>query len=100
MKSESSLKELKLIKSQIDVISKKYENIANAIEQAEEYSCQYNLKITGVPQQREAETTAFCIKLFHAIGATGISEYDIDIAHRVPARQRTHNYMPNAIREV
>ena len=96
---ESSMKYLKLIKSQIDVISKKCENIANAIEQAEEYSYQYNLKITGVPQQREAETaeetTALCIKLFHAIGATDISEYDIDIAHRVPARQRTH--MPNAI---
>ncbi|CAB4019927.1 Hypothetical predicted protein [Paramuricea clavata] len=70
---ENSMKDLKLIKSQID--------------------------ITGVPQQREAEsaeeTTALCIKLLHAIGATDISEYDIDIAHRVPARQRTH--MPNAI---
>jgi prefoldin subunit 5 len=65
------MKDLKLIKSQIDVISKKSENIANAIEQAEEYSYQYNPKITGVPQQREAETaeetTALCIKLFHAI---------------------------------
>ncbi|CAB4043266.1 Hypothetical predicted protein, partial [Paramuricea clavata] len=96
------MKDLKLIKSQIDVISKKRENIANAIEQAEEYSYQYNLKITGVPQQREAETaeetTALCVKLFHATGATDISEYDIDIAHRVPARQRTH--MPNPLEDL
>ena len=51
------------------------------------YSFQYNVKIIGFPERDEHEssetTTQLCLKLFHAIGAEGVTKNDIDIAHRV-----------------
>lgn len=86
----NTINELKLIKSEVNVISKKCEKIANSIEQLEEYSYQYNVKIVGLPQEQQAETaeqtSKLCLKLFHDIG-TDVSLHDIDIAHRVPSRK-------------
>jgi methyl-accepting chemotaxis protein len=42
--------ELKYIKSQVEIISTKCDKIAKAIDQLEDYSYQYNLKIVGIPQ--------------------------------------------------
>ena len=44
----NTMKELKHINQQVNIISNKFEVIANAIEQIEDYSYQYNIKITGV----------------------------------------------------
>ncbi|CAB4008839.1 Hypothetical predicted protein [Paramuricea clavata] len=71
----------------------KCEVIANAVEQIENYNYQYNIKITGMPQQNPNEsadeTGSMCLKLCTAIGAD-VSIYDVDIAHRVPARRQSN----------
>ena len=89
----NTMKELKHINQQVNIISKKCEVIANAVEQIEDYSYQYNIKITGMPQQNPNEsakkTTSMCLKLFTAIGAD-VSINDVDIAHRVPARRQSN----------
>ena len=89
----NTIKELKQINQKINAISKKCEDIANALEQIEDHSYQYNIKITGMPQQNlhesAEETTSMCLKLFTAIGAD-VSISDVDIAHRVPARNQSN----------
>ena len=53
------------------------------------YSYQYNIKITGVPQVSDRETSEekanICLKIFAGIGV-GILISGIDIAHRVQTR--------------
>ena len=91
--------ELKYIKSQVEIISTKCDKIAKAIDQLEDYSYQYNLKIVGIPQEQATETAEqmanLCLNLFKAIGADDVILQDIDIAHRIPARRSTDR--PNAI---
>jgi hypothetical protein len=59
--------------------------IDKAIDDLLIYSYQYNLKIVGVPQlddkESSDETAVLCINLFRAMGVD-ISISDIDIAHR------------------
>ena len=49
-----------------------------------------------VPEQNDHEsaetTTQLCLKLFHAIGAEGVTKNDIDIAHRVNSRRSDSHY--------
>jgi prefoldin subunit 5 len=95
--------DLKRIDKNLDKVSRRCDEIAEAIEATEEYIYQYNIKITNVPQvgEREsAETIAkLCVKLFSAMGVEDVSLQlqlqDIDIAHRVPHR-RVSQY-PDAI---
>ncbi|CAB4005565.1 Hypothetical predicted protein, partial [Paramuricea clavata] len=90
--------QLQLAKQRNNQPSKKCDEITEAIELAEQYSYQYNIKIMGVPQLNEkesAETTAnLCIKLFTAMGVTDVSLQDIDIAHRVQSRRPSQNSNP------
>ena len=71
-------------------ISEKCEIIAKSTEESEAYSCQFNIKIVGVPPTTERETAQqtaeLCIKLFYALGVEDISINDIDTVHRVPSR--------------
>jgi Mg2+ and Co2+ transporter CorA len=64
---------LKQIKSEVNVISLKCEKFANSIEQIEEYSYQYNVKIIAVPQEQQTETaeqiSKLCLGIFRKIGA-------------------------------
>ena len=57
-----------------------------------EYSYQYNVKIIGLPELSEQEsyfqTSDLCVKLFSDMGAE-VSLHDIDIANRVPQRNRS-----------
>ena len=57
-----------------------------------EYSYQYNVKIIGLPELSEQEsysqTSDLCVKLFSDMGAD-VSLHDIDIANRVPQRNRS-----------
>ena len=89
----NTIKELKQINQKINVISKKCEDIANAVEQIEDHSYQYNIKIIGMPQQNlhesAEETASMCLKLFIAMGAD-VSISDVDIAHRVPSRNQSN----------
>lgn len=90
---------LKSLSSRIAEISTKCDRISAAIDAIQQYSYQYNVKIVGVPQVSDQETSVqtanLCIKLFSALGAAGIDVKDLDTAHRVPAREASNR--PNAI---
>ena len=66
--------------------------IEKIVEELQEYSYAFNIKLLGVPEKNDSEsaddTSELCVKLFNAMGAT-VSLNDIDIAHRVPLRDST-----------
>lgn len=92
-------KELKCLNTKLTELTLKVDKISEQIDSIEQYSYNYNLKIVGVPQILEHETSedtaSLCIKLFSSIGTTNISLQDIDIAHRIPSQRSTGK--PNAI---
>ena len=59
---------------------------------AEGYSYQFNVKITGLSELNSSETapetSSLCVKLFQEMGAE-VSILDIDIAHRVSTRNES-----------
>lgn len=81
--------ELHSLKSRLNSMADQVERIAEAIEEAQRYSYQYNVKITGIPdtnqEETAPETTAMCLNLFQKLGVE-VSKHDIDIAHRVSLR--------------
>jgi chromosome segregation ATPase len=83
--------ELQRLSSKITEVAMKVDNIGSAIDDLQQYSYQYNIKLVGVPQQNAKEsayeTSKLCVDLFYAIGAD-ISIHDIDTAHRVPSRKQ------------
>ena len=94
----NTLKVLKDMKSQLGNIESKCHKISEAVDQMEEYSYQFNIKIVGMPQhvsQSTEVTSKLCLDLFKAIGVEDVSLQDIDIAHRIPARRQTDR--PSAI---
>lgn len=92
--------ELKKLNSRLTEITNKVNQVGDALEQLEEYSFQYNIKIIGLAQQNERETahetSSICVDLFKLIGAE-VNLNDIDIAHRVPSRRRNQDNKPNPI---
>ena len=72
------------------VISSRVNNLASEIDQTQEYSHSYNVKLVGVPEikprENESETSQLCLNIFNTIGAE-IHPYDIDFAHRITPRQ-------------
>ena len=87
-------KKLKEISEWLDNITYRCQAISDAIDDIVDYSYQYNMKIVGVPEASEKESTEttanLCLKLFHALGVKDISMQDIDIAHRVSSRRDTN----------
>ena len=83
--------ELQRLSKRLAEISAKIDNIAQAIDEFQEYSYRYNVKIVGVPEKRTAtketsdETSTLCVALFGAMGVD-VSLSDIDTTHRVPSR--------------
>ena len=72
--------------SRLNKLSAEVTRVGNAIDEVEEYSYQFNVKIIGLPEKSSetaAETSALCVKLFQETGAD-VFLSDIDIAHRVP----------------
>ena len=70
-------------------ISKRAYEIEDSIEAIQQYSYNYNLKITGIPQkpgETVLQSSEICVKLFQKIGACNVTLQDIDIAHRIPKR--------------
>ena len=64
-------------------ISKKVNDLAQAIDNLEAYSYRYNLKLVGIPELPDETATAtanVCV-----LGAS-VTTHDIDIAHRLPKR--------------
>ena len=86
----SLLNQLKALSRRLNELSVEATRVGNAIDEVEEYSYQFNVKIIGLPEKRSetaAETSALCVKLFQEMGAE-VFLSDIDIAHGVPSRQQ------------
>ena len=66
----------------------KMANISAAIEENQQYSDRYNVKLMGIPDNNSSESASetmnLCPKLFQKLGVE-ITPNDIDIAHRVPS---------------
>ena len=61
------------------------ECVSTAIDEAEDYSYQYNVKIIGLLEsasESALETSSLCTNLFRQMGVE-VSLVDIDIAHRI-----------------
>ena len=72
--------------------------MSQTVDNAEDYSYQFNLKIVGMPtlsNESADDSTDLCLRLFKLIGTKDVSIQDIDIAHRVSQRNPTNS--PNAI---
>ena len=86
---ENILSKLEEMESKIAQITQNTARISKAIDDIQAYSYQYNLKIVGVPQaeinEKATDTVELCVKVFAGIGVK-VSPWDIDVAHRVPAR--------------
>ena len=84
--------------SRLTEIATKVNNVGDALEQIQQYSYQYNIKIVGLPQHDEREsayqTSSLCVNLFQSLGVD-INFNDIDIAHRI--RIRTEDGRPSPI---
>jgi hypothetical protein len=90
-------KELQKLSSRLLELAAKVDRIDDALEQLQQYSYQYNVKIVGIPQQEVKEsaydTSLLCVNLFKKIGAD-VNLQDIDIAHRVPSRRNNDTSAP------
>ena len=82
--------ELKQARSRLDELIAKIDAIGHAVDEIEEYSYKFNLKVVGLPEIKEKEsaeeTSSLCVKLFREMGAE-VNIHDIDMAHRVPTRE-------------
>ena len=92
-------KELKRLSAKLEKLAVELNRVSRNIDEFQEYSYQYNVKIVGVPQTSQDEssaiTSALCERLFKAMGSA-VSIQDIDTAHRVPTRN-TGNGGPRPI---
>ena len=90
------LVQLKQITRRLHDLSIQVERVSNAIDEVEDYSYQYNVKIIGLPKsasESALETSTLCAKLFRQMGAE-VSLQDIDIAHRVSTRHERDGPKP------
>ena len=89
--------QLKQISHRLNVLSAQVERVANAMNDAEEYNYQFNVKIIGLPELNSSETapatSPLCVKLFQEMGAE-VSILVIDIAHRVSTRNESKGPKP------
>ena len=96
--NSSVVDQLKALSRRLNKLSAEVTRVGNAIDEVEEYSYQFNVKIliglTEKSSETAAETSALCVKLFQEMGAE-VFLSDIDIAHRAPSRQ--HNSAPKPI---
>ena len=81
--------ELALIGSQLTKLRTKPEEVDKALEEFQEYSYVFIVKILGVPElgptESAEDTSNLCLKIFDALGAH-VTLRDIDIAHHVAVR--------------
>lgn len=86
---ELAIKQIQHLTKRLDTIENQVDRISTAIDEVQQYNYQYNVKIIGVPELSANETarvtTKLCLDLFNKMGVS-TSEYDVDIAHRVPRR--------------
>ena len=88
--SESDIQsELRAIRKRLDDIEEGLEELEGAVEEFQDYSYSFNIKILGVPglsdRVKAEDTSNLCVNLFNKMGAE-VSIRDIDIAYRVSFR--------------
>ena len=92
-------KELQRLSAKLEELAVELNRVSRNIDEFQEYSYQYNVKIVGVPQTSQDESSAIasalCERLFKAMGFA-VSIQGIDTAHRVPTRN-TGNGGPRPI---
>ncbi|CAB4002837.1 Hypothetical predicted protein [Paramuricea clavata] len=92
--SKTAKQEISRLESRLAEIADKVELVSNSIDEAQEYSYSYNVKVVGIPHLKQKEsardTSDLCIKIFNEMGIA-LSIQDIDIAHRVPTRKMNDN---------
>ena len=82
--------QLKALSRRLNKLSAEVTRVGNAIDEVEEHSYQFNVKIIGLPEKSSetaAATSVLCVKLFQKMRAEGFLS-DTDIAHRAPSRQQ------------
>ena len=101
-KAKDELQRL-LVSTKLTELKVKVDAISNAIDELQEYSFQYNVKIVRVPETSPDEsafsTSMLCVNIFKEMGAD-TSILDIDTAHRVPSRNSNGNPKPIVCRFV
>ena len=91
--SESDIQsELRAIRKRLDDIEEGLGELEGVVEEFQEYSYSFNIKILGVPElsdrEKAEDTSNLCVNLFNKMGAE-VSIRDIDIAHRVSFRDNS-----------
>ena len=85
-------RELCRIGTKLDEIGVRLEEMAGILDEMQEYSYSFNVKLLGVPQlsadENAVQTSNLCVKIFNKMGAN-VSINDLDIAHRVSTRSVT-----------
>ena len=85
------------LNSELTKLSARVDAIAKAIDELQDYSYRFNVKIIGVPDPKSSETalqtSELCLKIFREMGAE-VSTQDIDTAHRVPSRNASSGPRP------
>ena len=75
---ENISKQLDSLSHKLEAISTRVDSLDAAIDDLLKYKFQYNVKIIGFHEQDDHEsaetTTQLCLKLFHAIGAEGVTK--------------------------
>ena len=84
-------REIQRLNSRLLGIKSKVDTIGKAIEDLQDYSYQFHVKIIGVPEIGSPEsakmTSDLCVALFNRMGAH-VSLQDIDIAHHVQSHKQ------------
>ncbi|KAK2558897.1 hypothetical protein P5673_018514 [Acropora cervicornis] len=82
------------IRKRLDDIEESLRKLEIAVNEMQDYSYAFNIKILGVPELKvnedASETSKLCVNLFSRMGAN-ISINDIDIAHRVSFRDSSRS---------
>ena len=90
-------RELLSLNTRLSELKSSVDTISNAIDDLQQYSYSYNVKLFGIPEttQRESanESTTVCANLFKEMGAD-VNIEDIDIAHRIPSRTKSDSPRP------
>ena len=92
--SLSTKQQISRLSTRLTEIATKVDSLSIAIDQAQQYSYAYNIKLMGVPElkpkESAIETSQLCEQIFKAMGVNA-SILVIDIAHRVATRNPNSN---------
>ncbi|XP_028406806.1 uncharacterized protein LOC114529249 [Dendronephthya gigantea] len=86
----SARRQLSHLEAHITEIAENVENLSKSIDNAQQYSYSFNVKLLGIPELKAKEsaiqTSTLCVQIFNAMGVQ-VTLQDVDIAHRVPTRR-------------